>query len=72
MSGALKRATESFPKLDAPRIMVSKKVHENLSYLEKDADESTLKNADQIIKNFDDMEDVSSEVFVLLDKMLKE
>ncbi|OHD97309.1 MAG: chemotaxis protein [Sulfurimonas sp. RIFCSPHIGHO2_12_FULL_36_9] len=64
--------TESFPKLDAPRIMVSKKVHENLSYLEKDADESTLKNADQIIKNFDDMEDVSSEVFVLLDKMLKE
>ncbi len=64
--------TESFPKLDAPRIMVSKKVHENLSYLEKYADESTLKNADQIIKNFDDMEDVSSEVFVLLDKMLKE
>jgi chromosome segregation ATPase len=64
--------TESFPKLDAPRIMVSKKVHENLSYLEKDAEENTLKNADKIIKNFDDMEDVSSEVFVLLDKMLKE
>ncbi|MDQ1244774.1 MAG: hypothetical protein QG565_1114 [Campylobacterota bacterium] len=64
--------TESFPKLDAPRIMVSKKVHENLSYLEKDAENETLKNADKIIKNFDDMEDVSSEVFVLLDKMLKE
>ncbi|MDO9266358.1 MAG: methyl-accepting chemotaxis protein [Sulfurimonas sp.] len=64
--------TGSFPKLDAPRIMVSRKVYENLSYLEKDAENETLKNADKIIKNFDDMEDVSSEVFVLLDKMLKE
>lgn len=64
--------TQSFPKLDAPRIMVSRKVYENLSYLEKDAENETLKNADKIIKNFDDMEDVSSEVFVLLDKMLKE
>ena len=64
--------TESFPKLDAPRIMVSRKVHENLSHLEKDAENETLKNADKIIKNFDEMEDVSSEVFVLLDKMLKE
>lgn len=64
--------TGSFPKLDAPRIVVSRKVYENLSYLEKDAENETLKNADKIIKNFDDMEDVSSEVFVLLDKMLKE
>lgn len=64
--------TQSFPKLDAPRIVVSRKVHENLSFLEKDAENETLKNADKIIKNFDDMEDVSSEVFVLLDKMLKE
>lgn len=64
--------TESFAKLDAPRITVSRKVHENLSYLEKDAEIETIKNADKIIKNFDEMEKVSSEVFDLLDKMLKE
>ncbi|MDD3505556.1 MAG: methyl-accepting chemotaxis protein, partial [Sulfurimonas sp.] len=64
--------TQSFAKLDAPRINVSKKVHENLSFLEKDAQTETLKNADKIIENFDEMEKVSSEVFELLDKMLKE
>ncbi len=64
--------TNSFAKLDVPRITVSKKVHENLSFLEKNAENETLKNADKIIKNFDEMEDVSSEVFTLLDKMLKE
>ncbi len=64
--------TETFAKLDTPRTTVSKKVHENLSYLEKDAETETIKNADKIIKNFDEMEKVSSEVFELLDKMLKE
>ncbi|HEY9203382.1 MAG TPA: methyl-accepting chemotaxis protein, partial [Sulfurimonas sp.] len=64
--------TETFAKLEAPRTTVSKKVHENLSYLEKNAEIETIKNADKIIKNFDEMEKVSSEVFELLDKMLKE
>ncbi|MBE0515358.1 methyl-accepting chemotaxis protein [Sulfurimonas sp.] len=64
--------TASFAKLDLPRITISKKVHENLSYLEKNAEIETIKNADKIIKNFDEMEKVSSEVFELLDKMLKE
>lgn len=64
--------TESFTKLDLPRITISKKVYENLGYLEKDAEIETIKNADKIIKNFDEMEKVSSEVFKLLDKMLKE
>ncbi|MCK9455105.1 methyl-accepting chemotaxis protein [Sulfurimonas sp.] len=64
--------TQSFAKLEAPRVSVSKKVHENLSFLEKDAQEQTLKNSDKIIENFDEMEKVSSELFELLDTMLKE
>ncbi|MCK4874515.1 MAG: chemotaxis protein [Sulfurimonas sp.] len=64
--------TESFSKLDVPRKTLNSKVYTNLKYLETNAEEETLKHSDEIIKNFDEMEKVSSELFALLDKMLKE
>ena len=64
--------TASFARLDAPRKTLNKNVYTNLKYLEVNAEEETLKHSNEIIKNFDQMEDQSAELFGLLDNMLKE
>ena len=64
--------TSSFTKLDAPRKILNKKVYTNLNYLVKNAEVDTIKHSDEIINNFDQMENASSEIFNLLDSMLKE
>jgi len=64
--------TATFSQLDIPRKTVNAKVHTNLSYLQKNAQDETLAHSDMIIKNFDDMEEASTKLFSLLDYMLQE
>lgn len=64
--------TKSYSKLDAPRNTLKSRVNKNLKYLESNAEEEVLKHSEDIIKNFDEMEAVSSELFNLLDDILKE
>jgi len=64
--------TSSYVKIDAPHALVHDYVNENLSFLEGDANENTLKNSSKIIDNFETMESASEEVFALLDTMLTE
>ncbi|MDD2652696.1 MAG: methyl-accepting chemotaxis protein [Sulfurimonas sp.] len=64
--------TASFGKLAAPHETVHKNANSNLAYLDRDAEVTTLNNAQNIIENFDNMEKASEELFGLLDKMLQE
>ncbi len=64
--------TVSFTQLDAPMNSINKNVYTNLRYLDDKAQENTLKHSDEIIKNFDKIEEESARVFNLLDNMLKE
>ena len=66
------KQTDSFSKLDEPRKILNSKVYNNLSYLDKNAEEETLKHSNEIINNFDIVEKSSEEIFELLDIMLKE
>ena len=64
--------TSSYSRIAAPHKVIHNNVNENLTYLESNADENTLKNSSKIINNFDAMEDASTELFTLLDSMLIE
>lgn len=64
--------TTSFAKLVAPHEIVHHNANSNLAYLDHDAQSATLKNAQNIIENFDKMEKASEELFTLLDTMLQE
>ncbi len=65
-------SSSAYPKIAAPHNCVHKNVNQNLSYLHENPEEETLKNADNIITNFEKMEDASEELFVLMDTMLDE
>ena len=64
--------TSSYSKLNAPHAIVHNNANSNLKYLDSDAQNQTLDNDKEIIKNFDTMEDASTELFTLLDNMLVE
>lgn len=64
--------TVSFNKLAIPHQIVHKNANSNLLYLDVRAEEETLKNSQNIINNFDNMEKASEELFALLDTMLQE
>ena len=64
--------TASFPKVVAPHGIVHENANNNLNYIDGDAVNTTLNNADAIISNFDKMESASEELFVVLENMLKE
>ncbi|MDD3477022.1 MAG: methyl-accepting chemotaxis protein [Sulfurimonas sp.] len=64
--------TSSFNKLSTPHEIVHKNANANLFYLDQKAEEETLKNSQNIINNFDNMEKASEELFTLLDTMLQE
>lgn len=64
--------TNAYPKVAAPHAIVHDNANKNLSYLNHDPENETLKNADEIIKNFDKMENASQELFDLMDTMLLE
>jgi len=64
--------TESFSKIVNPHATVHDNANHNLIYLNNNADKDTLEHADEILMNFDKMEDASTELFTLLDNMLEE
>ncbi len=63
--------TASYSKLAAPHETVHKNANTNLHYLTGNAQEDTLAHAEEIIANFDRMEEASEELFVLMDRMLE-
>lgn len=63
---------ESYSKMATPHNIVHENANKNLDYLEGNAKESTLNNADEILENFNNMEKASEELFGLLDTILKE
>ena len=64
--------TSTYAKIASPHDIVHKNANANLAHLEGDADANTLANAQTIIKNFEEMEKASEELFVLLDTMVHE
>ena len=64
--------SESFSKIELPHEQVHVNANNNLAYLENDAQNNTLKHSQEILRNFDRMEEASNELFVLLDKTVQE
>jgi methyl-accepting chemotaxis protein len=64
--------TDSYKKVATPHKVVHDKANKNLEYLEKDSQKCTLDNANEIINNFDVMEEASKELFNIMDRMLIE
>ena len=64
--------TASFPKVVAPHTVVHDNANTNLQYIDDDAINTTLNNADAIIDNFEKMENASEELFDVLQNMLVE
>ena len=54
------------------KITTNENANKNLEYINNDASTQTLKHADEIISNFDKMENASEELFRLLDAILTE
>lgn len=65
-------STSIFSKIANPHAIVHNSANTNLDFIDADAQTTTLKNADEIIRNFDKMEDASNKLFELLDGMLVE
>ncbi|MDQ1263296.1 MAG: hypothetical protein QG559_297, partial [Campylobacterota bacterium] len=64
--------TPSFSKIEAQHAFLHTEANKNLRLLDGNAEANTLKFADEIIKNFDNMERASDELFILLDTIIKE
>ncbi|MCD6190377.1 MAG: CZB domain-containing protein [Sulfurimonas sp.] len=64
--------TPSYSSIVAPHTVVHTNANKNLDYLDKHESESILVHADEIIYNFEAMEEASNELFTKMDSMLKE
>ena len=64
--------TSAYPKIAAPHAVVHNNANSNLEYLNENADINTLNNSDNILHNFDSMEEASHKLFEVMDKMLEE
>jgi len=60
----------AYKQLESPHKIVHTSVNKNLSFLDGNALKKILAHQDEIIKNFDIMEEASTELFTLLDSML--
>jgi methyl-accepting chemotaxis protein len=65
-------STSSFSKILVPHNLVHESANANLTYIDDNAIVSTIQNANEIVKNFEKMEEASNELFKLLDAMLLE
>ncbi|MDD2789977.1 MAG: methyl-accepting chemotaxis protein [Sulfurimonas sp.] len=63
-------ATTAYPQIAAPHAVVHNNANKNLEQLEA-APDKILDHADEIIKNFTEMEQASTELFALMDRMLE-
>jgi len=64
--------TPSYSSIVAPHTVVHTNANKNLDYLQNNENESILVHADEIIYNFEAMEEASNELFTKMDSMLKE
>lgn len=65
--------TPSYTKIAAPHHVVHTNANSNLTYLDVDNPaKNTLEHQDEIVKNFENMEEASQKLFALLDTMLQE
>ncbi len=64
--------TSSYSQIVQPHHTVHENANANLVFLDDNAQTTTLEHAQEIIENFDNMEDASEKLFVLLDDMLQE
>ena len=64
--------TASYPKIAKPHETVHINANKNLEFITDNAEENVMNNSCKIIDNFDEMEEASTELFSLLDKMLEE
>jgi len=64
--------TPSFNKVVAPHNVVHENANLNLTFLDGNAQITTLENSCEIIENFEKMEKASEELFVVLEHMLDE
>ena len=62
-------ATKSYIKVEEPHKIVHESVHKNIEFLEKS---TILKNREEVVKNFTEMESASNQLFDTLDSMLEE
>ena len=64
--------TTSFSKLTTPHNIIHSNTNTNLAYVDDSSPSTTLIHSDEILTNFDKMEEASAELFLLLDNMLEE
>ena len=64
--------TPSYSKIATPHKIVHDNANKNLNFITQNAEKDIMSNSETIINNFDEMEEASSELFTLLDSMLKE
>ncbi len=65
--------TSAFVSMEAPHAIVHKNANANLKYLDSNNPvDEIIKDSDEIIKHFEEMEEASSKLFVLLEDMLEE
>ena len=64
--------TASYNSIAVPHTIVHANANKNLDYLEKNDNKNILVHADEIISNFEAMEDASHELFNKMDSMLNE
>lgn len=64
--------TASFPLMMAPHTVVHDRVNKNLKYIKNTDKKECITHATEIITNFQEMEKASSELFILMDNLIKE
>ncbi|MFA6196245.1 MAG: methyl-accepting chemotaxis protein [Sulfurimonas sp.] len=64
--------TASYKNIAVPHAIVHENANANLLHLLKDAEVETLKHGTKIVENFDKMENASTQLFSIMDNMLKE
>ncbi|MCW8837837.1 MAG: methyl-accepting chemotaxis protein [Thiovulaceae bacterium] len=64
--------TASYAKMSTPHSIVHDNANKNLMYIDDNSDDTLLANADEIITNFEIMENASEELFKMLDAILIE
>ncbi len=65
--------TEAYPKMEKPHNIVHVNANKNLSYIESQNPQAdVLAHSENIIHNFEEMEDASEKLFTLMDTMLIE
>lgn len=64
--------TASYAQMSRPHEIVHERANKNLQYIKDTSGRLCIANATEILTNFREMEDASTELFVLMDNLIKE